>query len=65
MALSNIFTSLIIQMGMSGGIADMSKFNTDFRSGVYLYSGNPVNARVAKHFGVPAHDLGLYLMGEQ
>ncbi len=65
MALSNIFTPLIIQMGNSGGVTGMSKLNMDFRSGVYLYSGNPVNTYVAKHFGLPSHDLGLYLMGEQ
>ena len=65
MALSNIFTTLIIQLGMSRGVADMSKFSMDFRSGLYLYSGNPVNAHVAQHFGLPSYDLGLYLMGEQ
>ena len=65
MALSNIFTTLIIQLGMSGGVADMSKFSMDFRSSLYLYSGNPVNAHVAQHFGLPSYDLGLYLMGEQ
>jgi alanine dehydrogenase len=61
MALSNIFTPLIVRMGEVGGVAGITKIDMTFRSGLYMYSGKLVNAYVAKHFNLPANDIGLYL----
>lgn len=61
MALSNIFTPMIIQMGDLGGITAMTKADIGFRSGLYMYGGKLVNAFVAKHFNIPSHDIGLFL----
>jgi len=60
MALSNIFTPLIVRMGESG-IAGIAQSDSVFRSGLYMYSGKLVNSYVAKHFNLPAHDIGLFL----
>jgi alanine dehydrogenase len=60
MALSNIFTPLIVRMGESG-IAGIAQSDPVFRSGLYMYSGKLVNSYVAKFFNLPAHDMGLFL----
>jgi alanine dehydrogenase len=61
MALSNIFTPLIIRMGELGGVAGIAKSDVVFRSGLYMYSGKLVNSYVAKCFGLSANDIGLFL----
>jgi alanine dehydrogenase len=61
MALSNIFTPLIISMGNVGGVAGITRIDTAFRSGLYMYAGKLVNSYVAKHFNLPANDISLYL----
>jgi alanine dehydrogenase len=61
MALSNILTPLILRMGDLGGVAGITRTDTTFRSGLYLYSGKLVNAYVAKRFNLPFNDIGLYL----
>lgn len=61
MALSNIFTPLIVQMGELGGVTGVAQTDTSFRSGLYMYAGKLVNAYVAKHFNMPANDIGLFL----
>jgi alanine dehydrogenase len=61
MALSNIFTPLIIRMGNLEGVAGITKIDMTFRSGLYMYGGKLVNTYVAKHFNLPANDIGLYL----
>jgi alanine dehydrogenase len=38
-ALSNIFSPLMLEMGEMGGCKDMIKKNPGFRSGVYVYQG--------------------------
>jgi alanine dehydrogenase len=61
MALSNIFTPLILHMGEVGGIAGITQIDPAFRSGLYMYAGKLVNTYVAKYFNLPANDIGLYL----
>jgi alanine dehydrogenase len=61
MALSNIFTPLIIRIGNLEGVAGITKIDMTFRSGLYMYGGKLVNTYVAKHFNLPANDIGLYL----
>ena len=58
MALSNIFTPFITQMGESGGFA---RTDYAFRSGFYMYGGKLVNPYVARHFNLPSNDIGLFL----
>ncbi|MDR2805472.1 MAG: alanine dehydrogenase [Dysgonamonadaceae bacterium] len=61
MALSNIFTPLIVQMGELGGVTAIASADPCFRSGFYMYSGKIVNNYVAKYFNIQAHDIRLFL----
>jgi alanine dehydrogenase len=61
MALSNIFTPLILRMGELGGATAMALADTGFRSGFYMYAGKIVNGYVARHFNLPVHDIALFL----
>ncbi|GHT47122.1 alanine dehydrogenase [Bacteroidia bacterium] len=61
MALSNIFTPLIVRMGELGGVTGIATADRSFRSGFYMYAGKLVNSYVAKYFNLPANDIGLFL----
>lgn len=63
MALSNIFAPLIISMGDMGGLINMTKADSGFRSGIYMYTGKVTNQYVARHFNMPLNDIGLFLTG--
>ncbi len=60
MALSNIFTPLIIQIGDTGGIQSFTKIDPGFREGIYMYAGKLVNPYVANAFNLPSNDIGLF-----
>jgi alanine dehydrogenase len=60
-AFSNIFVSMLLALGDAGSFSAMIKEDNCFRSGVYLFSGKPVNSYVSSHFNVNSNDLDLYL----
>jgi alanine dehydrogenase len=61
MALSNIFTPLLLQIGDRGGVTATASAEPMLRSGFYMYAGKPVNHYVAKYFNLAAHDINLFL----
>ncbi len=61
MALSNIFTPLIINDSSPTEISGALSLNQGFHSGFYLYAGKLVNSYVAGHFNMPSNDIGLFL----
>lgn len=61
MALSNIFTPLITHIGELGGVSGIVKYDSSFRSGLYMYSGKLVNGYVANHFNLPVSDIELFM----
>ncbi len=61
MALSNIFTPLLMQEGNPVDMIIGNKQNTGFHSGIYMYTGKLVNAYVAGYFNLPSNDIGLFL----
>jgi alanine dehydrogenase len=61
MALSNIFTPLVLRAGESGGVVGITQIDPTFRSGLYMYAGKLTNTYVAKYFNLPSNDIGLYL----
>jgi alanine dehydrogenase len=61
MALSNIFTPLVLHAGEVGGVVGITQIDPAFRSGLYMYAGKLVNTYVAKYFNLPANDISLYL----
>lgn len=61
MAFSNIFVGMLLALGDAGSFPGLIKTDNGFRSGVYMYSGKPVNSYVANHFHLSANSLDLYL----
>jgi len=63
MALSNIFSSMLVKIGNSGSVKIAVGESTGFRNGVYVYSGMLVNRLIAGYFGLSSNDIGLFLAG--
>lgn len=61
MALSNIFTPLLVRMGELGGVRGIAEMEMGFRVGLYMFSGKLVNSYVAKHFNMISYDITLFL----
>lgn len=60
-ALSNIFSPLLLEMGEMGGCKDMIKKNPGFRSGVYVYQGKLTSEILGKVFDLPYKNIELLL----
>jgi alanine dehydrogenase len=58
-ALSNIFTPLILSIGKEGGCASLIKKDAGFRHGVYLYNGTLTNESLGEAFNLPYKDIDL------
>ena len=60
-ALSNIFSPLLLEMGDVGGCKDMIRKNPGFRSGVYVYQGKLTSEILGKVFDLPYKNIELLL----
>ena len=60
-ALSNIFTPIVLEIGESGGCKNMIKKDAGFRSGVYVYKGKLTSQILVKVFDLPYKDIELLL----
>ncbi len=60
-ALSNVFTPILLEIGESGGMKQILKENQGLRKGVYLYNGMLTNQYIGKLFGIQSKDLDLLL----
>lgn len=58
-ALSNVFTPLILNIGKHGGCASLIKRDLGFRHGVYLYNGTLTNESLGEVFNLPYKDIDL------
>lgn len=58
-ALSNVFTPLILEIGNEGGCASLIKKDQGFRHGVYLYNGILTNQSLGEAFNLPYKDIDL------
>jgi alanine dehydrogenase len=63
MALSNIFSSMLVKIGNSGSVKIAVSESTGFRNGVYVYGGMLVNRLIGSYFGLSSNDIGLFLAG--
>ncbi len=61
LAISNIFTPIVLQIGDSGGIDEMILSNKWFMKGVYTYHGALTNLQLAKKFNLGFKDLNLLM----
>lgn len=60
-ALSNIFTPILVQIGEEGGVTNIIKQERGFRHGVYIYNGSLTNEVLGEAFGIPYKNLDLLL----
>jgi len=61
MALSNVFTPILISAGEEGGLDEMLWKYKTVRKGVYLFRGSVTNRFVAESSGLPYKDLDLLM----
>ncbi|MEQ9424298.1 MAG: alanine dehydrogenase [Cyclobacteriaceae bacterium] len=60
-ALSNIFTPILLQVADHGGIQDMIFAHGWFMKGVYTFKGNLTNQHIARKFNMKHRDLNLLM----
>jgi alanine dehydrogenase len=60
-ALSNIISPIMINIGNSGGIKPFLKSNLGVRHGVYLYNGILTNELLGSNFNIPSKDIDLLM----
>lgn len=58
-ALSNVFTPILLEIGNEGGCSSLIKKEAGFRHGVYLYNGILTNESLGEAFNLPYKDIDL------
>ncbi len=61
MALSNLFTPLLLKMGSLGGLEEMMFAEEGILESVYTYKGNLTNQAIARKFNMKCKDLNLLM----
>jgi alanine dehydrogenase len=56
-ALSNIFSPIILEIGEVGSVKDLIRKDMGFRSGVYIYQGNLTSQILGKVFDLPYKNI--------
>ncbi len=60
-SLSNILSSILLEIGEAGGIERYLKSNFNFGKGVYIFNGRLTNRNIGEYFSLPSRDLELIL----
>lgn len=60
-ALSNIFSPIMLQIGNTGGINNYLKKNFTLRQGVYIYNGILTNSYLSRFFDLPYKNIDLLM----
>ncbi len=60
-ALSNIFTPILLSLGATGGIKNELKDNFGLRHGVYIYNGILTNKIIGNKFNIRSQDIDLLM----
>ena len=60
-AISNVFSPLILGIGDLGGMGKELEVNLGLRHGVYVYNGILTNETLGKRFGIPSKDIDLLM----
>ncbi len=61
LALSNIFSPILLTMGEGGGVNRLIKSNGGIRNGVYILKGALTNQSIGKMYNLPSKDIELLL----
>lgn len=62
-ALSNIFTPIILKIGESGSVKQSITESVGFRHGAYIFNGIMVNRLMGDYYSIPSSDIELFLTG--
>lgn len=60
-AISNVFSPVIVGMGLLGGEGKHLRENLGLRHGVYIYKGILTNDTIGRKFGIPSKDIDLLM----
>ncbi len=60
-AMSNVLSPLLIEMGEFGGFMNHLKENRGLRNGVFIYNGILTKKSIGDRFGIPSRDIDLLL----
>jgi len=60
-AMSNVLSPLLIDMGEFGGFLNHLKENRGLRNGVYIYNGILTKKQIGDRFGIPSRDIDLLM----
>lgn len=60
-AISNILTPVLLDIGQSGGINQYVKNNPGFCEGIYVFNGILTNKDIGNQLGIPSTDINLLL----
>jgi alanine dehydrogenase len=60
-ALSNIISHTILDMGNSGGFKPLLKKSRGVRHGIYIYNGILINEYIGSKFNIPSKDIDLLM----
>jgi alanine dehydrogenase len=63
-ALSNIFSPILMEIGEGGGFKDMIRRDVGFRSGVYIYQGKLTSQILGKVFDLPYKNIEWLLAAD-
>ncbi len=64
-ALSNIFTPILLEMGGKGGLENYLRQSPGVRNGVYLYNGMLTHKYIGETYNIPYKDLDLLIAATQ
>jgi alanine dehydrogenase len=60
-AVSNILTPMLLQIGQSGGINQYVKTNPGFCEGIYVFNGVLTNHDIGEVLNIPVTDINLLM----
>ena len=60
-ALSNVFSPLLLNIADAGGVQKLLKDDSGLRHGVYIYNGILTNSHIGNYFGIPSKDIELLM----
>ncbi|MCB0819442.1 MAG: alanine dehydrogenase [Bacteroidetes bacterium] len=65
LALSNIFTPMLLEMGEKGGINNYLRVDAGVRNGVYIYNGIITHKYIGETYNIPYKNLELLITATQ
>ena len=65
LALSNIFTPMLLEMGHKGGMDNLLRMNAGVRNGAYVYNGIITHKYIGETYSLPYKDIDLLIAATQ